>query len=89
MWRVIANAKSCGDMHEPATFFPFPFIEYLSHFSVLGCLTAPYLFSVQLYYLLCNKLESVAPLDCSRDVVVSTELLNITYLPTYICDGGV
>ena len=48
MWRALANDVSCEVTHLPATFFPFPFGEYLSHFSVLGCLTAPSLLSVQI-----------------------------------------
>ena len=46
-------------------------------------------FLFNFHYLLCNKLESVVPLEKSRDADVSTELLNITYLSTYIRDGGV
>jgi hypothetical protein len=81
---------SCGDTLLPATFFPFPFGGYLSYFSVLGLLESALIsFLFNFHYLLCNKLESVVPLEKSREAVVSTELLNITYLSTYIRDGGV
>jgi hypothetical protein len=32
MWRGFANAVSCEDTREPATFFPFSFVGYLSQF---------------------------------------------------------
>jgi hypothetical protein len=59
-------------------------------FLVLGLLESALIsFLFNFHYLLCNKLESVVPLEKSREAVVSTELLNITYLSTYIRDGGV